>query len=155
MTGSAPWSRNAGKFSQPSSGLPQRSRGEASSAATSDDPRAYHGVESVRSKTRLLDKREADIRHAGVIAVGAETILIRIDEAMTTATLRGLGNTRGIYLIEADWLAFREAQGGHEFCDIKVSIGKASKVYARNGSVTILKHGRGLMRERREPTSAK
>lgn len=121
-----PWSRNEGRFDQPSS----------STFAT----RAAVGGQTRGAKTDYISRRLADAQHQGVIAAGADTIVTRINQAIERLRADGLGEPKAIYLTEPDMLAIREVTGSSaEYFDCRLALGAKSKVYGRNGTRAILK----------------
>lgn len=118
-----PWNRATGRFDRPSSGVPVRDL--SAKRETAPPP---------RSRASCMDQRVADARLAGVVAVGVDTILERIDAAIERLRVDGHGNPRGIYLVVADLIAFREAHGGEEYRDVRVAEGATSKVYGATGA---------------------
>jgi len=122
MMGGNPWDSRAGQYDRPSSGVPVRD--VSARRETAPPP---------RSRASFIDQRVADAPLSGVIAVGADTILARIDAAIERLRADGHGDPRAIYLVDGDLLAFREAHKGDEYRDIRVSSGATSKVYGATG----------------------
>lgn len=122
MMGADPWNSRAGQYDRPSSGVPAR---DVSARRETAPP--------ARSRASYIDQRCADARRSGVIAVGTDTILARIDAAIERLRADGHGDPRAIYLVDGDLLAFREAHGGEEYRDVRVSSGATSKVYGATG----------------------
>lgn len=120
--GTDPWNRRAGQYDRPISSVPVRDVSPTRESAPLPRPRAS-----------FIDQRIADARLSGVIAVGADTILARIDAAIERLRVDGHGNPRAIYLVDGDLIAFREAHKGDEYRDVRVSSGATSKVYGATG----------------------
>jgi hypothetical protein len=118
-----PWDSRAGQYDRPSSSVPVR---DVSARRETAPP--------ARARSSSLDQRVADAERMGVIAVGAATILARIDAAIDRLHADGHGSPRAIYLVDGDLLAFREAHQGNEYRDVRVSSGATSKVYGATGA---------------------
>ena len=121
--GGAPWDRNVGCFAVPSSTVP-----------TSRPVQGATGGNGAFVASRL-----ADARREGRVAVGADTIATRIDQAIAGLARSGLGLPRYITLTETDMLALSEVALPGEYREIRVSFGAGSRVYGRDGSQRIFK----------------
>jgi hypothetical protein len=138
MMGSSPWDRNEGKFDVPSSSVPLPARHPAVAKllkrAEAAPARARGERVSVAPpRAKSIDQQLVTAAARGVIAVGADTIVTRIEDAMRRLVEDGHGSTKAIYLTESDMMAFREAVGGEELKSVPVRLGTKSAAYSIRG----------------------
>ena len=119
------WDRNQGRFAVPSSAVPVS--------------RAIAAGSTGRGRAGDLARRVAEAQRAGCVAIGADTIVARIDQAIVRLSQSGRGDPRYITLTEPDMLAFAEVTKSAEYRDYRVSIGAQSMVYGRNGGQRVYK----------------
>ncbi|MBM3927110.1 MAG: hypothetical protein FJ335_01415 [Sphingomonadales bacterium] len=144
--GADPWNRSEGRYDTPSSAVPVGRRAVRADAPVPRrrdvDPAVYADEAPITRPAQRFSAIESRIMAAeqdGVVAIGADTILARIDEAIAAIVTKGHGRATAIYLTDSDLIALRDALGSppEEYRDLRVAHGATSKVYSKRGSTPV------------------